>query len=87
MYAQCGPHDVTKCKSISVPRKKESHSKDQYAILLSVSTGIVMGVGIFGPALGFGLGAIFSNVYVTMESMYYPFKMHCFLRFDTSKLL
>ena len=40
----------------------------------SISTGIVMGVGVFGPALGFGLGAIFSNVYVTMESMYYPFK-------------
>lgn len=33
-------------------------------ILLS---GVIMGIGIFGPGLGFGLGAFFSQTYVTLE--------------------
>lgn len=29
--------------------------------------GIIMSVGIFGPAMGFGFGAIFSQMHVTLK--------------------
>lgn len=32
--------------------------------------GIVIGTAIFGPALGFLLGGLFSKIYVTLERMY-----------------
>ncbi|XP_061168483.1 solute carrier organic anion transporter family member 2B1-like [Saccostrea echinata] len=31
--------------------------------------GIIMAVGIFGPGMGFGLGALFSRMYVTLEEV------------------
>ncbi|KAK3087448.1 hypothetical protein FSP39_006020 [Pinctada imbricata] len=31
--------------------------------------GVITGIGIFGPALGFGLGAIFNNVFITLEDV------------------
>jgi hypothetical protein len=29
--------------------------------------GIIMAIGIFGPALGFGFGAVFSQMHVTLK--------------------
>ena len=33
-------------------------------------SGIIAGVGIFGPAIAFFLGGLFSRIYVTLEGMY-----------------
>jgi len=33
-------------------------------------TGVIVAIGIFGPALAFGIGAVFSNMYVTLEGKY-----------------
>ncbi|VDI50018.1 solute carrier organic anion transporter family, member 3A [Mytilus galloprovincialis] len=35
----------------------------------SMYLGIIITVGIFGPALAFALGAVFSNIYVTLEDV------------------
>lgn len=36
-------------------------------LLFALFPGVIMAIGIFGPALGFGLGAFFSQTYVTLE--------------------
>ena len=32
-----------------------------------------MMVAIFGPALAYGLGGVFSQIYVTLEGLYFSF--------------
>lgn len=33
-------------------------------------TGVIVAIGILGPALAFGIGAVFSNMYVTLKGKY-----------------
>ena len=33
-------------------------------------TGVIVAIGILGPTLAFGIGAVFSNMYVTLEGKY-----------------
>ena len=33
-------------------------------------TGVIVAIGILGPALAFGIGGVFSNMYVTLEGKY-----------------
>ena len=42
---------------------------NNYVLRMSFS-GIIAGVGIFGPAIAFFLGGLFSRIYVTLEGMY-----------------
>ena len=41
---------------------------NNYVLRMSFS-GIIAGVGIFGPAIAFFLGGLFSRIYVTLEGM------------------
>ena len=35
------------------------------------TSGIISGIGIFGPAIAYLLGGVFSKMYVTLEGMMY----------------
>ena len=39
-------------------------------VLFAFIAGIIAGVGIFGPAIAFSLGGVFSRIYVTLEGKY-----------------
>ena len=61
-----------------------------YVCFVCFITGIIFGVGIFGPAIAFFLGGLFSRIYVTLEGIHVQEKTYlvtCALREDCAMLV